>query len=346
MRIFRSILLSLLLASPGLGQSLVLINGSVIDGTGKARTLANVRIRDGKITDLGAFKPMPGEMVIDVKGMIVAPGFVDLQSLTPAAVQNDPAAAALITQGITTAALGSDGTGPYSVEDFMLPFDEKPPGLNIAMLVGHGVVRRQIMGSDFKRPATPDEIQRMSELVSDAMKQGAFGLGSDLQREPASFSTAEEVMALAKAMSKLGGTFVTTLRNETEKASDSIKEMIGIARDAKVPVQVFTANKAALAEIDKARALRIDIAADSYSFEQLVRDKTISLERGIQRLTGTPATRLGLRERGVLKKNAPADMVVINPLALSAGMKYVFVNGTIVAKDGQPTDARPGQALR
>src|SRR5262245_24959586 len=346
MRIFRSILIGLLLVSPCFAQNLVLVNGSVIDGTGKPRSLANIRIRDGKISDLGPFKPAAGETVLDVKGMIIAPGFVDVRSLSPAAIQKDPAPASLIMQGVTTAVLGSDGTGPYSVEEFMLPFDEKPPALNVAMLVGHGTVRRQILGSDYKRAATPDEISRMSELVSDAMKQGAFGVGSDLQQEPASFSTQDEVMALAKAIAKFGGTFVTNLRSENEKVSDSVKEVISIARDAKVPVQVFTMNKAALAEIDKARAQRIDVSADSYSFEQLVRDKTMTLERAIPRLSAAPAGRMGLRERGTLKKSDPADIVIFNPMTLTAGLKYVFVNGAMVLKDGQLTDSRPGQALR
>jgi N-acyl-D-amino-acid deacylase len=346
MRIFRSILIGLLFGSPCFAQNLVLLNGSVIDGTGKPRALSNVRIRDGKISDLGPFKPAGGETVLDVKGMIIAPGFVDVRSLSPSAIQKDAAAATLIMQGVTTAVLGSDGSGPYSVEDFMLPFDEKPPALNVAMLVGHGTVRRQILGADYKRAATPDEIARMSELVSDAMKQGAFGFGSDLQQEPASFSTPDEVMALAKTIAKFGGTFVTNLRSETDKVSDAVKEVISIARDAKVPVQVFTMNKAALAEIDKARAQRIDVSADSYSFEQLARDKTTTLERAIPRLSAALAGRMGLRERGTLKKSDPADIVIFNPMALSAGLKYVFVNGAMVLKDGQLTDARPGQALR
>jgi len=351
MRIFRSILVALLLVSlllvaPCFAQNLVLVNGSVIDGSGKARVVANIRIRDGKISDLGPFKPATGETVLDVKGMVIAPGFIDLRSLSPSAVQKDPTAGSLIMQGVTTAVLGSDGSGPYSVEDFMLPFDEKPPALNVAMLVGHGTVRRQILGADYKRPATPEEISRMTELVSDAMKQGAFGFGSDLQQEPASFSSPDEVMTLAKTIAKFGGTFVTNLRSETEKVSDAVKEVISVARDAKVPVHVFTMNKAALAEIDKARAQRIDISADSYSFEQLVRDKTTTLERAIPRLSAAPAGRMGLRERGTLKKSDPADIVIFNPTALAAGLKYVFVNGAMVLKEGQLTDARPGQALR
>jgi N-acyl-D-amino-acid deacylase len=346
MRIFSSILFCLLLEVSALAQNVVLVNGSVIDGTGKPRVLANLRVRDGKVTDIGPFKTAAGETILDVKGMIVAPGFVDLQSLSPSDIEKNPVAGPLVTQGITTAVLGSDGTGPYSVEDFMLPFDEKAPALNIAIIVGHGRVRQQIMGPDYKRAATPDEIERMGELVTDAMKQGAFGLGSDLQQEPASFSTPDELMALAKVVPKFGGTLVMKLRDEHEKVSDAAKEAIALARDAKIPVQVLTANTTALTEIQKARAQRVDIAADSYSFAQLIRDKSVTIERAIQRMSATPASRMGLRERGVLKKGAPADLVVFNPQALSAGMKYVFVNGAMVVQDGELTEARAGHALR
>jgi N-acyl-D-aspartate/D-glutamate deacylase len=346
MRILSSICLVLAVAAAALAEDVVLVNGSVIDGTGKPRAPANVRIREGKISEMGPFKPMAGETTIDVKGMIVAPGFVDFRSLSPASIKADPLAASLVTQGVTTAVLGSDGTGPYSIEEFMLPFDDKPPALNIAILVGHTTVRRQILGPDFKRAATAEEIKLMSELISDGMTQGAFGIGADLHDEAASFAKTDELMALAKVIAKFGGTFVVKLRDENEKIADSIKETISLARDAKVPVQVLTSNKSALAEIEKARVQRVDISADSYSFPQLAADKTVMIERAVQRMTSTPAGRMGLRERGTLKKGAPADVVVFNPLGLSAGIKYMFVNGAMVIKDGQTTDARSGQALR
>jgi N-acyl-D-amino-acid deacylase len=346
MRTFIATLCVLLFAAFGFAQDLLIMNGRVIDGTGKARVLANVRVRDGKIAEIGPVKPAAGETTLDVKGMLVTPGFVDLQSLSPAAIEKDPAATPLLTQGVTTAILGADGTGPYLVEEFMLPFDEKPAGLNLAMLVGHAAVRRQIMGPDYKRPATADEIQRMGALVTDAMTQGAFGLGSDLQQEPCVFSTPDEVMALAKATARFGGTLLLRLRNETEKLADSVKEAVALAREAKIPVQVLTASKTAIAQIEKARSQRVDIAADAYSFTQLSRDKAVSIERAVQRMSATPASRMSLRERGVLKKGAPADIVVFDPVALSAGMKYVLVNGAMVVKDGQPTGARAGQALR
>jgi imidazolonepropionase-like amidohydrolase len=125
-----------------------------------------------------------------------------------------------------------------------------------------------------------------------------------------------------------------------------VKEAVNLAREAKIPVQVLTENKAALAEIEKARLQKVDIASDSFSFTQLVAAKGVGLERAIQRLSGTPAARLGLRERGILKKGDPADIVVFNPNAIATGLKYVLVNGTIALKDGEPTEARAGQALR
>ena len=318
MRIIPAIVLLFLVPLIGFSEDLVIVNGVVIDGTGKMRSSANIRIRDGKISDIGVFKPAANEMTLDVRGMIVAPGLVDFQTLSPSAIQKDPGAGELVSRGVTTAVLGFDGSGPYSVEDFMLPFDEKPAALNIALLVGHATIRRQIMGDNYKRAANADELARMTELVSDAMKQGAFGIATDLQQEPASFSTPEELLALAKVVAKFGGTVML-------RARDS-KEPIAIARDAKVPV--------------------VDISADSYSFSKLIQDKALGLERAIQRMSSTPASRFGIRERGVLKKGAPADLVVFNPNSLVSGMKYVLVNGTITLKDGEPTAARAGQALR
>jgi N-acyl-D-amino-acid deacylase len=337
-RNFFFILLVLLLTCAAHAEDLVLINGSVIDGSGKLRATANVRIREGKVTDVGLFKPAANEMTVDVKGMVIAPGFIDFQSEPPSAIEKDPTGAGFISKGVTTVILGSDGSGPYSVEDFMVPFDEKPPPANIAMLVGHATIRRQIMGPDYKRAPTADELGRMGELVSDAMKQGAFGFASDLLQEPASFSAQDELMALAKVVAKFGGTVLLS--------SHDAKAAIAIAREAKVSVQVMNVDKPALLDIDKARAQRLDISADSYSYAQLITEKGAMLERAIQRMSSIPASRFGLRERGVIKKGAPADLVVFNPMSLAAGFKYVFVNGTISFKDGQVSGTKAGQALR
>jgi N-acyl-D-aspartate/D-glutamate deacylase len=390
----------LLTVTTACAENLVLVNGTLIDGTLKARFAGNIRIREGKITDIGTFRPARDETVLDVKGMIVAPGFIDLQNHSIAGINKDHGAPTQVSQGITTALLGAEGTGPYAVEQFMAPFDERTPAMNILTLVGHATVRRQIMGDDYKRAATEDEISRMGMLVEAAMREGAFGISSDLTSEPASFSTTGEVMSLAKSAAKYGGFFSIRLRDA------SLPDVIEIGRATKVRIQISHARppaRALLAAIDKARMEGIDISADTSPYDDdaspetekdlrtflqhpwvmiasdggmdtrhprsagsfaralgyYVREqKVIPLERAIRKMTGLPAARLGFEERGTLVKGGAADIVVFDPVqirdkstaddpfALSVGIRYVFVNGTMVVKNGELTAERPGVALR
>src|SRR5438046_281946 len=258
MRLLRLFLLILLLVCSAFAENLVLVNGIILDGSGKSRFTGNVRIRDGKIADIGLFKPAAGETLLDVKGMIVAPGFIDLENLSVAALEKDMDARAAITQGVTTAILGSDGAGPYSIEDFMQPLDDKLPAVNIAMLVGPRTVRRQILGVDYNHPAKEDEIQRMGELVENAMRQGAFGFASDLRTEPASFSTADEMLALAKAAARFGGTLFLHPRDE------KIQQPLELARNTKVTLQLSlnTLTATVLADLDKSRIQGIGVGAN------------------------------------------------------------------------------------
>ena len=342
------------LASSLFAENLVLVNGTIVDGTGKPRAVGSVRIRDGKIADIGVVKLTPNETRLDVKGMIVAPGFIDLEG-------GDTKSAALT--GVTTVVLGSDGTGPYAVEEFMSPFDEKPPAVNIAMLAGHSTIRRQILGPNYKRAATAAEVGLMSELLRDAMSQGAFGFASDLRNEPASFSTPDELAGLAKVLGQFGGTFFV------HPSEEMIQSSLDVARNAKVTVE-FSLDKltsAVVGDLNKARMQGVDVGAHLYSltepaadlktlllnpmlaisFAQYVKDdKGTTLERAIQKLTSLPASRVSLRERGVLRKGVPADIVVFNPIDSSKAIRYVFVNGMIAVKDGEATEARAGQALR
>lgn len=366
MRITRFIISIWLIAQPSIAEDLVLTNGTIIDGTGKPRVVGNVRIQDGKVADIGPFRLAPTETRLDVKGLVVAPGFIDLESVSAAKFANNFESQPMTSKGVTTLILGSDGTGPYSIEEFMLPFDEKPPVVNIAMLAGHSTIRRQIMGADYKRAATMAEVGLMSELLLDAMRQGAFGLAADLRGEPASFSVPDELMNLGNALSRFGGTFFVHPRDESV---EGVQGPLDVARNAKIAIQLSLNSMApaALAEIGKARMQGVDVGAHLYpltepagdlrtllqnpiiaiSFAQYLQDdKAVTLERAIQKLTSLPASRISLRERGVLRKGLPADIVVFNPMTLSQGMIYVFVNGTLVVKEGQPTEARPGQALR
>jgi N-acyl-D-aspartate/D-glutamate deacylase len=399
-------ILVLLIAATASAENLVLINGTIIDGTLKARFAGSVRIRDGKITDIGVVRPAAGEIVLDVKGMIVAPGFVDLQNRSAAALSKDHGAVTQVSQGITTALLGADGGGPYSVEQYMAPFDDRAPALNIVTLVGHATVRRQIMGQDYKRAATPDEISRMALLIEDGMREGAFGVSSDLASEPTSYSTNDELKALATSAARYGGFFAVRLRDEGARITESVAELVELGRATKARVQITHARTnavAVLAAVDKARMQGVDISADTSPYDDgsspetekelrtylqhpwvmiasdggmdtkhprsagtfpralgyYVREqKVIPLERAIRKMTGLPAARIGFKERGTLFKGAAADIVVFdplkirdqstpdNPFSLSTGIRYVFVNGTMVVKDGEVTAERPGVALR
>jgi N-acyl-D-amino-acid deacylase len=414
MRHILSILvLTTLISTPALAQreAMVLMNGTIIDGSGKARFKGNLRIRDGQIVDIGAFKPAPGEATMDVNGLIVAPGFVDIHNLSLSGIRRDHAATSQVAQGITTIVLGPDGTGPIAIEDFVTPFEEDV-SVNIMTLVGHGAVRRSVMADDYKRPATPDEMRLMEEHVEYAMREGAFGLSSDLRADPASYSTTDEVIVLAKMAARYGGIFVTHLRDDSA-VLESITEAISIGRAAKISVHISSLRSGTasareraaqvLAEIDKARTQGVDITADLYPYSApesgtadpdlaafyrhawvmigsdgglatnrpssagafprvlgpIVRDeKLLTLEQAIRKSSGLPASRLGLKDRGVLIKGAAADIAVFDPatirdkstfedpFARPEGMKHVFVNGVMVVKDGEDTGARPGVALR
>src|SRR5262249_35730490 len=142
-----------------------------------------------------------------------------------------------VMQGITTVVLGNDGTGPYAVEDFMAAFDEKPPAMNIVTLTGHGTIRRQIMGTDFKRPATPDEIEKMAELLARGMREGAFGMSVDPRSDVESYAAPGEFAALARTLAGYGGVYVTKLRDET-KPAESVNEAVQLGKSSRISVQL------------------------------------------------------------------------------------------------------------
>src|SRR5215467_9497381 len=146
-------------------QDLVLTGGTIIDGTGKARVQGNIRIREGKIDEIGSFRPQAGEATLDVRGLVVAPGFIDIDNHSAGVLDTNPGAPTQLMQGITTIVFGLDGEGPVRVEESMARFDDKTPALNVITFAGHNTVRRTVMGQDFRRAATPAEIQRMVDLV-------------------------------------------------------------------------------------------------------------------------------------------------------------------------------------
>ncbi len=181
------------------GTSFVITGAQVADGTGAALRAVSVRVEGDTITAVGALTPGPADRVIDGRGLVLAPGFIDTHNHSTDGIEGDPAAETQVSQGITTVALGQDGSSPWPIADYLARRRASPPAVNIVMLAGHATIRRRVMGDDYKRTATRDEIARMRALVDQAMREGAFGLSSGLEYEVGSYAGAEELVEMAAA---------------------------------------------------------------------------------------------------------------------------------------------------
>lgn len=220
-------------------QGLLLTNGTVIDGSGGPPRVAAVRLRGDRIVEIGpGLTPTAGEAVIDVSGLTVAPGFIDMHSHADRGLEQDPGAASQVMQGITTALVGQDGGSPMPVSDFFERVDTVKPAINYASSVGHGSVRSLVMGADFKRAATPAEIVTMKALVERGMLDGAVGLSSGLEYDPGFYSTPAELVELARVAARHGGFYSSHVRDEENGVLDAWREAIDVGRQAGLPVQL------------------------------------------------------------------------------------------------------------
>ncbi len=226
-------------------SSVLISNAVVIDGTGAARIDAAVRIDGDRIVAVGQLEPLPGESVIDAKGMVLAPGFIDTHSHHDSNIGEYRHMPGVLTQGVTTIVRGADGSsgsedeyGYISQAEFNKAFAELPAAVNVASFSPHGDVRFVAMGDDFKREATAAEVEAMAEIVEADMRNGAIGLGTGLEYEPGIHSTTEEVIELAKVASRFGGAYMSHIRDEDDRFMDALDEIIRIGREADLPVQV------------------------------------------------------------------------------------------------------------
>ena len=197
----------------------VLIRGGrVLDGTGNPWSVADVGVRDGRIVTIGGLSGSEAATVIDASGRIVTPGFIDLHSHADegrASLANPDTAAALnlVTQGITTVVVGQDGRCQCPVGERAELYRRQGVGPNVLQLVGHGSVRRMVMGTE-ARESTEAEVAEMVELVRQAMLEGAAGISSGLEYNPGRFSVTDEVIELAKVVAEFGGFYISHERSE------------------------------------------------------------------------------------------------------------------------------------
>ena len=196
-----------LLASVGLAStacapaeptSTVIVNARVIDGSGLPSRNVNVRIAGDRIAAVGDFEPSAEDTLVDAEGLVLAPGFIDVHSHHDYRLFEMPEALAAVNQGITTIVAGQDGSQQYPLAEFFAELEASPVAVNVASYAGHGTLRAQVMGEDYKRHATPEEVAEMAGLLRTELEAGALGLSSGLEYDPGSFSTTEEVVELAR----------------------------------------------------------------------------------------------------------------------------------------------------
>jgi len=255
---------------------LVIVNARVIDGSGGLSRNVNVRIVGERIAAVGDFEPPAGDTVVDAGGMVLAPGFIDAHSHHEDGLLEAPEALAVASQGVTTVFVGQDGRHPYPLATFFKRLEASPASINVASFAGHGTIRGQVMGDDYRRAATPQELAAMQKLLATELEAGALGLSSGLEYDPGSYSTPAELVDLARVAAPQGGLYISLVRSEDQYFWEAIDEIIDIGREARLPVQV-THIKLAMtrwwgqadrlkAKLDAARATGVDITADIYPY--------------------------------------------------------------------------------
>jgi len=254
---------------------LVIRGGRVVDGTGSSAVMADVGITDGKIVAIGDLKTSAGKVEIDATNHIVCPGFIDLHSHADRGILQFRSAENYIRQGVTTLVCGNCGGSPTDVAGFFAELRKTGTGPNIALLIGHGSVRQQVIG---RLNVAPSETQlnEMKQLVRQAMRDGALGMSTSLRYGTGTYATTDEIVALAKEIKPFGGFYATHMRDEGTRILEALEEAFEIGRQAGVPVHishhkisstsVFGLTRLTLADIDKARRGGLDVTLDQYPY--------------------------------------------------------------------------------
>ena len=222
---------------------LVISGGTIYTGGDEAPFVGDIAVTADKIVYVGPHAGAPtAKASIDAKGMIVAPGFIDVHTHPESFIRSPDAAKRLnapwLMQGVSTTFIGVDGRGIPDVAADHAQFEAQKIGTNIVSYVGFGAVREAVLGQDARAP-TPSELERMKALVAKGMCEGAIGLSAGLFYAPQSFAHTDEVVALAREAARRGGVYDTHQRDESSYSiglMNSVKEVLQIGREAEIPV--------------------------------------------------------------------------------------------------------------
>jgi len=248
----------------------------IVDGSGKPAFIGSVRVQDSLLVAVGDVQPQAGDSIIEGRGLIVAPGFIDTHSHHYGDLQTNPESLPTNSQGITTIVTGQDGSGD-PIDSIRAFLRRQPVAVNIATYTGHSSLREHVMGADLFRPANSLEIEQMRQMLDTEMRKGSIGLSTGLEYEEAFYSSTDEVLQLAKAAAKWGGRYISHIRSEDITLDSALEEILTIGRLTRMPVQIshlkiglkdkWGNSGFILQRLDKARSEGIDVTADVYPYD-------------------------------------------------------------------------------
>ncbi|HLV88283.1 MAG TPA: D-aminoacylase [Candidatus Sulfotelmatobacter sp.] len=278
----------------------VIANGRIVDGTGAPWFVGDIGITGDRIVALGDLHKSSAKRRVDATGMVVAPGFIDVQGQSEFNLLIDNRAASKITQGVTTEITGEGSSiAPIndrmiedlvpeakkygvtvdwrSLDEYLRHLERAKPAINLGTFVGAGGLRDYVVGKD-NRAASPAELEQMRRLVAQAMEQGAFGISSALQYVPDVFASTDELVELAKVARSYGGVYFTHQRSEGDQIFESLDEVFAIAQRANISATIWHLKAAypenwgkmpeVLHRIDAARSRGVDVAASVYPYSR------------------------------------------------------------------------------
>jgi len=376
--IFKSVFIICVFLWSGMFQApqfdLLIKNGRIVDGSGRAAYVADLGIKGDRIVSIGKLSQATAARTIDAHGLVVAPGFIDMLGQSETYLLIDPRAMSKVMMGVTTEITGEgESIAPINdrqikeQEDFLKRFnltidwrtldeyfkrlEKQGSGVNLGTFVGATQVREYVIGYD-DRPPTALELDQMKKLVADAMRDGALGLSTSLQYVPARFAKTDELIELAKVAHQYGGIYATHQRSEANTMDASLDEVFEIAQKARIPVEIWhlkTAYKKnwgrmpkVLARIKQARDRGLDVTADIYPYIAGSTSLSACLppwaqEGGVEKMLGRlrdPQT----RER--LKKEISEDQTEWENIYLGSGGPGGVLIGSVVNRELEPLQGK------